>query len=574
MKRQPSHQEPPEADGSLAQAVQVLLELAPPDRRPAAEALLTRVEHRRLRVVVAGEAKRGKSTLLNRLFDREILPCGVLPVTAVTTTVRYAPGASEQLKARYLDGRIEIRPVSELPNLVTESGNPHNQRGVEEVELQLDRGPLDQYSIELVDTPGTGSIFTHNTRAAEQAYSSLDAVIVVLTVDPPISAAERELLRAVSASAVRTFVILNKADRLSADELAEATAFTQAVCAEAGAAPDPLWVMSARQADRGFHAFQAALRSYLDSRAEADAERALRGHAARLAQELLDQVTVTLRTLDLVQHEDQTLITAFARRLAAVEVKASEMADRCHARERRLLRTLDQSARELTPGLARRTHDRLRNTLDALPPGPSAADVEQQGRPVLESTVVDEIDAWRVRMADRLDHALHELTAELNADVERDIGELRAAAAQHLGVTLTAPANPVRLREGRPFWYALDRPPAWEPPGTELLRRHSFGAARRARVRLATDIHDLVDRQVGRARADLQQRLAETMRALLADLRRGHQDLLRQTRAALEKAAVLADAREPDLHRERAVLEGRRASLTQLIRQLVNDDRV
>lgn len=156
MVSQPSRPEQPEAGGansSLAQAVQVLLELAPPDRRPAAEALLTRVEHRRLRVLVAGEAKRGKSTLLNRLLDREILPCGVLPVTAVTTTVRYAPGASEQLRVRYLDGRIEIRPVSELTNFVTESGNPHNQRGVEEVELQLARGPLDQYSIELVTRP-------------------------------------------------------------------------------------------------------------------------------------------------------------------------------------------------------------------------------------------------------------------------------------------------------------------------------------------------------------------------------------------------------------------------------------
>lgn len=227
----------------------------------------------------------------------------------------------------------------------------------------------------------------------------------MLTVDPPISAAERDLLRTVSAAAVRTFVILNKADRLLADELAEATAFTQAVCAETGAAPDPLWVMSARQADRGFHAFQVALRSYLDTRAEADAEQALLGHVARLAQELLDQVTVTLRTLDLVRRDDHALITAFARRLAALEVKAGEMADRCHARERRLLRTLGDSARELTPGLARLTHDRLRNTLDALPPGSSAADVEQHGRPALEATIVEETDVWRARMADHLDHA-------------------------------------------------------------------------------------------------------------------------------------------------------------------------
>jgi len=50
--------------------------------------------------------------------------------------------------------------------------------------------------------PGTGSVHAHNTAAADAALPSMDAAIFVLTADPPVSAAERELLRQVSGLSV------------------------------------------------------------------------------------------------------------------------------------------------------------------------------------------------------------------------------------------------------------------------------------------------------------------------------------------------------------------------------------
>lgn len=54
--------------------------------------------------------------------------------------------------------------------------------------------------VELVDTPGTGSVFTWDNQAAYDALETTDAAIFVLTADAPISASERDLLRRVATS--------------------------------------------------------------------------------------------------------------------------------------------------------------------------------------------------------------------------------------------------------------------------------------------------------------------------------------------------------------------------------------
>jgi Dynamin family len=52
------------------------------------DALADRHDSARLRVVVACEAKRGKSTLVNAMLGREVLPAGVVPLTAVRNVAR------------------------------------------------------------------------------------------------------------------------------------------------------------------------------------------------------------------------------------------------------------------------------------------------------------------------------------------------------------------------------------------------------------------------------------------------------------------------------------------------------
>ena len=156
----------PGEQNALVSALGELTALGTERDREQLVALLERLDAARLRVLVVGEAKRGKSTLVNALLGRDVLPSGVTPLTAVTTTVRY--GDDERAEVRFLDGHDEKHPLTALPDLVTERGNPGNRRRIADVTVYV-AAPVLAGGVELADTPGTGSVFEWDTQAARAA---------------------------------------------------------------------------------------------------------------------------------------------------------------------------------------------------------------------------------------------------------------------------------------------------------------------------------------------------------------------------------------------------------------------
>ncbi|SRR6266536_668345 len=63
-------------------------------------------------IAVLGRFKAGKSSFLNHLFRRNLLPVGVVPVTAVVTEIDYGP--KEKAVVRFLDGQSEQTPVDSI----------------------------------------------------------------------------------------------------------------------------------------------------------------------------------------------------------------------------------------------------------------------------------------------------------------------------------------------------------------------------------------------------------------------------------------------------------------------------
>ena len=70
----------------------------------------------------------------------------------------------------------------------------------------------------LVHTPGVGSTFLHNSRAAEAVLSDCDVGIFVLSPDPPITEVELGYLDDVRRVVPKLYFALNKVDLLSSDE--------------------------------------------------------------------------------------------------------------------------------------------------------------------------------------------------------------------------------------------------------------------------------------------------------------------------------------------------------------------
>ena len=60
-------------------------------------ALRRRQEHERLQLAVLGQFKRGKSTFINALLGADVLPTGVIPLTAVATFIAWRRWSAPRL---------------------------------------------------------------------------------------------------------------------------------------------------------------------------------------------------------------------------------------------------------------------------------------------------------------------------------------------------------------------------------------------------------------------------------------------------------------------------------------------
>jgi GTP-binding protein EngB required for normal cell division len=544
----------------LDQALAELAGLGTDRDREQITAVRDRLAAARLRVLVAGEAKRGKSTLINALLGREVLPAGVTPVTAVATTVRY--GAAPRAEVRFADGHDEEHPLGALPDLVTERGNPGNRRGLADVTVYLD-APVLAGGVELVDTPGTGSVFEWDTKAAHDALEAMDAAVLVLTADPPVSAAERDLLRRITGLSVRTFAVLNKADHLDETGLAEAAEFTRRVLDESAAGsaggagyPGRVYVMSARAAldggDRGFAEFAAGFTAYLKDKRAADLAASAIAQARRIISSLLDEVALTRRAARMSAGQAAQRVEQFSARLAEVAVHAQDAVTIVNGESARLLVALNDAAGSDAPRFARDIARELDVLLDGELRADSAAGIEQRGRERLVALTLATASAWREQRRAAIEQGLAAVDARLAADLRTELGVLRESAAELLGLDLALPEPGGRLAEDRRFFFTT----AEDTGQTELLagaiRRSLPGelGRRRAREHLRRAVPGLVTAQIGRARADLQYRLAEATRALAQVVERRYADGTQRMRAALAAAAELRESSAADASRK------------------------
>jgi predicted GTPase len=201
-----------------------------------ASSFARRVAEGRFYVACVGQFKRGKSTLLNALIGAPVLPAGVVPVTAVVTVIRYGPRLA--VRMQFVGGEwVDVDPEA-LAAYVTEQQNPQNEKGVEAVEVFAPSDLLAS-GMCLVDTPGIGSVFLANTAATQAFVPHIDAALVVLGADPPISGDELALVAQVAGQVHDLVFVLNKADRLSDSERNEAQAFTQQILHERLGRPAP-----------------------------------------------------------------------------------------------------------------------------------------------------------------------------------------------------------------------------------------------------------------------------------------------------------------------------------------------
>lgn len=557
----------------LLTALTELSALGDDDDRITLGTLRDRLGNDRLRVLVAGEAKRGKSTLVNALLGRPVLPMGVTPLTALATTVRY--GQEEGATAVFRDGRAERFPLSALDDLVTERGNPGNRRNLASVTVAVD-APLLARGVELVDTPGTGSVYPHNTAAAEAALDTMDSAVFVLTADPPVSASERALISRVAGLSVTMFVVLNKTDYLAdangSSEVAEALEFTARVVGEAAGQQGRVYPLSARAAlsgggDPGYAAFVADFTAYLDRERASDLRLSVAGQIRRMAQALDDEVVLARRAGAMRTGSAAERVDSFAVRLSAVGARRQDAAGLAQAESMRLLTELNAAAERAVRAAAAHVGQQMETLLLGDLRSAAPGEVERTGRARLAELATQAAERWRQQRAEHLEQSLARLDSRLTKDLQAELDAVRDEAAELLGLTLTVPGPGDRLAPDLRFFYL-----SGEQAGqTELLagaiRKRLPGEAgrRRATAYLHREAASLVPQQIGRARADLQYRLAEATRQLVRAVGARYAESIFRLESALRTAATLREATADDSARLDRELSERHEALNHVL---------
>ncbi|NOZ69447.1 MAG: dynamin [Deferribacteres bacterium] len=190
------------------------------------EELREKVQNNVFNLVVLGQFKRGKTSLINALLGAEILPTAVVPLTSIATILKY--GEVLRIKVFLTNGAVkEIKPEN-LAQYVTERGNPRNEKDVREVVITYP-SPYLKDGVQIIDTPGVGSVYQHNTDIAYQYIPKSDAALFILSVDQPVSQAELDFLRDVREYSDRIFFLQNKADYVGPKDLEESIAFSARV---------------------------------------------------------------------------------------------------------------------------------------------------------------------------------------------------------------------------------------------------------------------------------------------------------------------------------------------------------
>jgi small GTP-binding protein len=562
----------PELPDALTSALEELTPLADETESAILAGLRDRLAAARLRVLVVGEAKRGKSTLINALLGRDVLPMGVTPLTAVATTV--TQGTDEGLDVAFADGRTERHSLSAIEEFGTERGNPDNCRDVATIAVQLD-APILAKGLEIVDTPGTGSVHAHNTAAADDALPTMDAAIFVLTADPPVSAAERDLLSRVHRLSVTTFVVLNKADYADAAGLAEAAEFTERVVTKVTGQSVSLYPVSARAAlspagDAGFAHFAADFTAYLDTGRAADLRRSAAGQLRRIAGAEIDEIALAQRAAEMRSSDAAGRVAAFTARLAAVQERGTAAADLAAAESKRMLTALNEEAEAERVRLT----TRLRATISGLLAGElasaSPSEIHRQGRAALVQQAVDGAEAWRQAQRGKLEDGLASLDGRLTRDLNAELDAVRDAAAELLGLELAVASSQERLAPDRRFFYSVSENVDQAELLAGAVRRRVPGelGRRLARDHVLGEVDDLAERQIGRARADLQYRLAEAARQLVLAVGHRYSGSTDRLARALQTAAGLREQTAEQAAGRLAELTGREQALRAILARL------
>lgn len=170
--------------------VSAILELE--ENRKSVEDVIKRLSNDNFDVAIVGEFKRGKSSLINALIEKDVLPTNPLPATATVNRVTYSPVPF--VKIHYRDGTSEEIDIDELEDYVTKLTDESEEKAqtIKEATVYYPTNYC-RNNIDIIDTPGLNDD-ENMTAVTMELLPNIDAAIFVMMAHSPFSSYERDFL--------------------------------------------------------------------------------------------------------------------------------------------------------------------------------------------------------------------------------------------------------------------------------------------------------------------------------------------------------------------------------------------
>ena len=254
--------------------------------------LVEKAESQAFEVAVFGRVSSGKSTLLNRLLDTDVLPVGVNPITAVPT--RLVHGPESRLTVTFVDREVRRRPIAELIEYASEERNPGNQLGVTRLVLSLPSQGLEN-GLVLVDTPGLGALATNGAAETLSYLPQCDLGIVLISALNPVNDEDLNTIQALTQAGIAVMALLSKADLLSPGDREKVLRYTKnEIFAHLGLATEVYPVSAVRDGEGMLDEWRTRILSPLFERHRELAQQSLRRKAGALRESVIAALRVRL----------------------------------------------------------------------------------------------------------------------------------------------------------------------------------------------------------------------------------------------------------------------------------------
>ena len=167
-----------------------------------------------MEVAITGQFSSGKSTFLNALLSKDILPTGITPVTSKVNFINY--GEEYKLKITYHSGAQEYHSVESIAKYTDQ-----RVQNIDDIKYLTIYAPMEILKdISFVDTPGLNSQSLHDTQTTKNILRDVGGIIWLSMMDNAGKLSEKEILdEYMPQFKTKSLCVLNQKDKFSDEQI-------------------------------------------------------------------------------------------------------------------------------------------------------------------------------------------------------------------------------------------------------------------------------------------------------------------------------------------------------------------